>query len=143
MDSFDRLLEIGFEGRSPQEIAEIFLWYHLHRYPAKNTASIKRIQRYFERAAMPVPSERQVRNAFFNNISILPAVRKDRFSIAERRKKFWEEIYGSCFEPQSRKEKILFFVEKVITSKPIVWIGRIAFIMFAIVVIIAVYSIFK
>ena len=143
MNSFDRLIKLGFQGRTQEEIAQIFLWYHLRQYPTKKTASIKRIQRYFEKAGKPVPSDRIIRNAFFNNRTILPGFRNDTYSLEPNAKPWFVEKYGSCFEPQGLKEKLYKFVERILTPKLAVWIGRIAFILFVIAAIITIYSVLK
>ncbi len=114
MGSFDRLLEIGFQGREPHEIAQIFLWYHLRRYPTKKKASIKRLQRYFRKADKPIPSDNLIRNKFFINNAILPGLRNDTYSIDPNIMSWFDERYGSCFEPQTIKEKLRAFVEGIV-----------------------------
>lgn len=138
MSSFDRLLEIGFQGRTQEEIAQVFLWYHLRRHPTKKTAGIKRIQKYFKKADKPTPSDRLIRNAFFNNNTILPGSRDDTYSLEPNIKPWFDENYGSCFEPQSLKEKLFSFVERIFNPKLAVWIGRITFIIFVMAAIITI-----
>jgi hypothetical protein len=136
MNSFDRLVEIGFQGLTQDEIAQIFLWYYLRRYPTKKTASIKRIKKYFKKANMQIPSDSLIRNKFFVNRAILSGFRNDTYSIAPHIMPRFDERYGSCFEPQTLREKLRSFVEGIVNPKLAVWIGRIAFFLFIIVVII-------
>lgn len=143
MGNFDRLLEIGFQGREPEEIAQIFLWYHLRRYPTKKTASIKRILRYFRKADKPIPSDNLIRNKFFINKWILPGSRNDTYSIDPNIMPWFDERYGSCFEPQTLKEKLRALVEGIVNPKLAVWIGRIAFILFVVAAIITILTSFN
>ena len=138
MNSFDRLVEIGFQGLTQEEISQIFLWYHLHRYPTKKTANIKRIKKYFKKAYMPIPSDSLIRNKFFINRAILPGLRSDTYSIAPHIMPWFDKRYGSCFEPQTLREKIRSFVEGIANPKLAVWIGRIAFFLFIIAAIITI-----
>ena len=138
MNSFDRLIKLGFQGRTQEEIAQIFLWYHLHRHPTKKKVSIRRILKYFDTAKMITPSDRLIRNTFFNNDTVLAGSRDDTYSLATHIEPWFEERFGSCFEPQSLKEKLYKFVERILTPKLAVWIGRIASILFVIAAIMTI-----
>ncbi len=138
MGSFDRLLEIGFQGREPDEIAQIFLWYHLRRYPTKKMANLKRIQRYFKKAGIQNPSDRIIRNSFFNKKTVLAGPRDDTYFLEPNAKLWFDEKYGSCFDPQSLLGKLYRFVERILTPQLTVWIGRIAFILFVVAAIITI-----
>ena len=143
MGSFERLIDIGFQWLTQEEIAQIFLWYHLRKYPTKRTASIKRIQRYFEKADIQTPSDNLIRNNFFINKSIRSGSRNDTYSLEPYIVPWFDKRYGSCFEPQTFREKSRSFIERIINPKLAVWVGRIAFILFVITAIIVILSVFE
>lgn len=128
MDSFDKLLEIYPSGYTDDERAQTFLWYHLRKFPKKNTAHLKTIQRYFKKADRRVPSVDELRKAFKGD----PVYERmcpegsatDTFGFAHEYRDWHDRNFGSCFKNTGVLENAEVLVSEARSEHPFwFWLG--------------------